>query len=795
MNDLLRKLLEKSRERAQSTAQSNGSSLVGELSRLSMAQTADTPTPRKRILFLGTQFDKQYLPRLKPCIHQGSDVVSIDLRTAMTVMEVVLFCKEKNITAVISTQTGILAKLADRDKASLDNFAGSFFVHKGIEFVFIHPLKQLVTVNYGQFITAHYISKITQPEKWVKPTPFVWKVLTPSNIEEFYASAKSDKCIAVAIDTETLKSPLAVKECGYTLVMEEADGQLKTRSGIIDLLNCTPDDAEYMWEWIRRLNWEVRAPKVFQNGKYDLAYFARFGAPIYNYAYDTKNFFHCYLSELPKDLAFINAFYVRESVYWKDLSDAADLHTRHEYNCRDHWATANVWIRQMLSLPDWAINNYVLEFPTVFPCHLAEMTGLKADHVRREEAYDEVQKKIDATSHRLGVITDTPGINVNSTPQMASLRKILGCADLDSSDEIHLQKIGVRHPLNRIITDLILEIRGHRKVNSTYLVEGKDLNGRYLYAINPDATDTGRMASKEHHFWCGFNVQNQPRGTIVKQIYISDTDFLLGEADLKQAESRDSGYIAGDEALIAATESSHDFHSTNAAAFFGIPYEQIFDDATGKVINKPIRQISKNTNHGATYYMGPEVMVDTMGIENVWMAKRLLSLPPWFGLTDVTKFLLSRFHDTYRAISRIFYKGVIAEVENTGFLVSKVKNFRAWTRRCFGKPTKNKRDLNALVAHPPQSLNAMTLNRAWIKVFREVWIPNKKNFKLCAQIHDSILFQFRKGYKHLSLEVKRCMEIPTTVEGYDGKVRTFTVPADLKMGKDGNGATRWSETE
>jgi outer membrane usher protein FimD/PapC len=39
------------------------------------------------------------------------------------------------------------------------------------------------------------------------------------------------------------------------------------------------------------------------------------------------------------------------------------------------------------------------------------------------------------------------------------------------------------------------------------------------------------------------------------------------------------------------------------------------------------------------------------------------------------------------------------------------------------------------------------------------------------------------------------MEIPVTVKGYDGKVRTFTVPAALKAGKDGKGATHWSKTE
>jgi len=44
------------------------------------------------------------------------------------------------------------------------------------------------------------------------------------------------------------------------------------------------------------------------------------------------------------------------------------------------------------------------------------------------------------------------------------------------------------------------------------------------------------------------------------------------------------------------------------------------------------------------------------------------------------------------------------------------------------------------------------------------------------------------------------MEIPITIRGYDGKIRTFTVPADVKKGKIGKDgifkpARYWSETE
>lgn len=91
----------------------------------------------------------------------------------------------------------------------------------------------------------------------------------------------------------------------------------------------------------------------------------------------------------------------------------------------------------------------------------------------------------------------------------------------------------------------------------------------------------------------------------------------------------------------------------------------------------------------------------------------------------------------------------------------------------------------------------MILNKAFLKVFYEIALhpTHRNNFKLIAQIHDSILFQFRIGHEYLCEMVRNCMEIPVTVVGCDGKERTFTVPADIKAGKEGKGAVYWSETE
>ncbi len=122
---------------------------------------------------------------------------------------------------------------------------------------------------------------------------------------------------------------------------------------------------------------------------------------------------------------------------------------------------------------------------------------------------------------------------------------------------------------------------------------------------------------------------------------------------------------------------------------------------------------------------------------------------------------------------------------------------KVWTRYCFGNPQKSKQHLNSYIAHPPQSLNAQTLNRAWLIVFHEIALHPKHapNFKLAAQIHDSILFQYRKDHHYICDMIKEIMEIPITIKAYDNKIRTFTVPAGIKSGIGDKTATYWSETE
>ena len=752
----------------------------------------------KKLLFLGTFEEQEYLPHIKKML--GTMPCAVSLKSPTTAVEIDLICQKHGITGVISTNQDYLVKLCEQSTSSslsgtpkISNYAGSLFQRKELEVVFVNPLQWIYTVPFGKFLLERYISKLTKPSKWFPTPKFSWKLYESGMDLEHWRNA-----YAIAIDIETFKDPVSIRCVGYTAIFISPTNEITTESLVI------PCNSVYNLSIIRWLNL-LPIRKIFQNGKYDIAYLQSYNAAPSHYLYDTAEMMHSWYVELPKDLAALNAFFVRNAMYWKDLADTNNLHDCYMYNALDTWATAMVFIVWMLEAPAFAKANYGNTFPLQFPCHLVEMTGIERD---MEAMKDEATKQAAIDEKETASLCKMTGVNFNpgSSKQVLRLLQVLGCKDITSSEEKYLHKAATRHPLIGLFVSKILETRGVRKLLSTYLVEGKEFHGHLrqhsrgviLYSLNPHGTDTTRLASSEHHFWCGLQIQNIPRGIAVKRTLVSYDGFLIGECDLEQAESRDTAFIAGEKHLIESVTGDRDFHSLNASAIFVVPYDAIYSDELGKAVDKALRDLAKRVNHGANYNMGDETLVLTMGLIKIWEAKERLKLPGFWSEKKVANYLLEAFHRKYPGLRGIYYPGVVAEVRATSKITSKATHDVAYqaypknplVRFCFSDPSKSKPALNAYVAHPPQSLNAQTLNRAWMRVFYEIALPNPKTFRLNAQIHDSILFQYAVGHRHLALQVKECMEIPVTVKSYAGATYTFTVPADLKVEPEDSPKTR-----
>ena len=744
---------------------------------------------QKVLLHLGTLDDEPYQHHLAG-LSSGEQVAwKSRLRTPGTIAEIEIACKQAGVSGIVCSNQEFLEKLLhaqpdfiapnNRRGLTLDDYQGSFLLtpREKIPVVIINPLANLVTQSYAKFVARRFVQKLTRPQQWFQQTQFTWEIADPTTIAAVFARWETEAAI-IAIDIETpIENPLRAINCvGYAAYFP-ATGT--TESLVI------PFTDMFWHSWVGRFN-SLPQPKVFQNGLYDNLYFMRWGVPVSNWLFDTQHLFHSWYSELPKRLDFITAFALRTVRYWKDDGKSGNLKDYYRYNAQDCWATLNSFMALARECDAFAFTNYLEEFPLVFPCLTCEMEGVANDQKAFATVRALKEQEVITKQRELEVMLAAPGFNVNSSVQKKQLFKVLGVGHLPDTAKASMLKAQAAHPLNNRILGQLVEIVGARKLLSTYFVEEKLFHGRWHYKINPAGTDTGRLASSESSYWCGLQIQNIPRGDAVKQCFVSDPGWLLCEIDKAQSEARCVGYLSGEEKLIELVESPKDYHAWNAQAFFGVPYETIYDEEKKKTLNKELRDLSKRTNHGANYNMGPGVMLDTMGPKAVSKAKAVLRLPASWNLRKVCEFLLQRYEATYPKVKGLLYDTVIKEIEFTGRLTSPL----GWVRVFFSKPSRaNKPALNAAVAHGPQNLSVAIINKEFYAVWREqIYGTLQGKIRIKAQIHDSIFFQYRKNCLDVPEIVCGLMQTAVTIKGADWVTRVMKIPSDVSKGK-----TRWSE--
>lgn len=684
-------------------------------------------------------------------------------------------------------RTSYMKNGAER-KLAQDDYAGSLVVipaarlnrEKDLEVLILNPLRHLIQTTTGPFLFKRYISKITQPQDWFPQTKFTWQLATEENVDELVTRFLGARLLALDIETDE-DSPLRTISCaGYCALF--ADGS--THSIVL------PMHSMVFVEAMQRLN-ACNVPKVMQGGSYDNVYYARYNAPVCNYLYDTLHMFHSWYAELPKRLDFIAAFCVRNIRFWKNDGKTGNLLDHYEYNAADCWATLIGCLSLLREYPDWARTNYCLEFPIVFPALHCELDGMRVDAGQFERVKKEVEAELNAAKEPLQAWLGLK-FNPRSPDQCKRLLTCLGMKNVDSSDEQAMNAAAAVHPLNELVLSQILEYRGKAKLLSTYLVEEKFWNGRLHYKIDPAGTDTQRTSSKESSYWCGLQIQNIPNEeSRIKSYCVTDEGWDgWAEVDKSQSESWCTAYITGCKPLMDVLQSDNDFHAWNASAFFGIPYADIYDNATGKKLNVPLRNLSKRTNHGATYNMGDLVLLNTMGPKKVAEAKNLLKLPGRWSLIQVTGYLLGQFAKTYPEVKIDYQQWLKDEIGSK----RRTTTALGWTRYFFNYNLNNKPALNSAVAHHPQSLNAGMVNAE----FYEIWRSSvygathgrthdlRGKVRIKAMIHDSNAFLYR-GEGTVEI-VKQMMTTTIAVKDIKGVVRNMTVPVEAKTSK-----LRWSD--
>lgn len=130
------------------------------------------------------------------------------------------------------------------------------------------------------------------------------------------------------------------------------------------------------------------------------------------------------------------------------------------------------------------------------------------------------------------------------------------------------------------------------KIIGTF-IEGlgeKLVKGRLHSSFNQHRTVTGRLSSMNP------NLQQIPRGDMIRDAFIADDGHLLVVADYDQVELRCAAYLSGDKEMVRVFENNLDIHAQAAAAMLDIPIDEVTKDQ---------RQVGKTQNFGTLYGAGP----------------------------------------------------------------------------------------------------------------------------------------------------------------------------------------------
>lgn len=751
--------------------------------------------------------EKPYLGILAH-IFRGQGISAVSTAAGMQITDLIKKAKLTDCSAIVLCNTETLGNIVPGKSPTLDAWRGSR-LQTEVPILIVNKLAHVHSVSHGKWLLEKDLSKlatIAYPH-----LPFRYTVLRElADFEQ--ALPYFETAILNAYDIETRTKDIKDKEWA---ILSPNGEPIEVRPTIITCASWTLVQPDMTYKtfvlplenydgphWIKSGEYEeaiafmrhvnrIPTRKVMHNGMYDATHSMIYGAEPVNWTLDTMAMAHAEFVELPKSLDFVASLWLPDYIYWKSESDQAHAAKDQEqywgYNAKDTWYTARNAIAWLQNAPAYARKNYAEKFPLVYPALYCNFEGFRIDQEVRSEKRAASLVQLEKARKRLRTIVADPNFNPGSWQQVQKyVYHVFGARkenigkSKSGTDEKNLKAVSEQHPLLARVCEEILDYREAQKAIGTYY-DFLQKNGRLLWALNPFGTESERMACNSSSLWCGTQVQNIP--AYAKQMLIADEGYELFEIDNSQSEARCTAYLAQELALITALEDTlRDFYRTLGTLFFKMPYEEVTTEFRNKVLKKIV--------HGTNYVMGAGTF-----IENI-TAKVLYATAPKLSITIVesapkptatrmtlrqfAKLLLDAYHGPFPRV-REWYKEVLMEIKTTEQLVSPLGH----TRHFFGNIEKDHRMFRSAIAHGPQNLSVTVLNVGFQRVYKELVLPGAGNIRLKAQIHDSILGQYKTELRSYYLpRIRECCNNPVIVHG-----RELKIPTDIKYGLN------WSEAD
>ena len=383
-----------------------------------------------------------------------------------------------------------------------------------------------------------------------------------------------------------------------------------------------------------------------------------------------------------------------------------------------------------------------------------ELGGIPVDRERLLNLHAEVEDELDCLLEDIRDVAGRPGLNPNSTKQLASLLyqdfglpvEVWTDGGAPSTNAEALHKLESQHP----IIPLLLKYRELRKLFTASLTPWLDKLDKdsYLHPrYKPAFVKTGRLSSEMP------NIQQVPRDQKVRRIFGGVRGTKVVEMDYSQLELRIVAWLADEEEMLRAFRNGEDLHQVTADAF-GVN-----------------RQTAKALNFGLLYGAGARKLK--------WIAAEQYNV----HLSEMeADRLRAQWFRKYPAIEQ-FHKAAVNEAQTTGGVTTALGRWRPipdinsddWGKKAHAE----RQAINTPVQSLASDLTLIKLN--------EIAERNIMGIKPIATVHDSILFLFWDEALDDRETIRSIMEDTSTI------LDKFGVHFDVPLQVDIKTSTHWGE--
>lgn len=314
-----------------------------------------------------------------------------------------------------------------------------------------------------------------------------------------------------------------------------------------------------------------------------------------------------------------------------------------------------------------------------------------------------------------------------------------------SVDEESLKSIQHKH----VVVEELLKWSELRKLKSTYIdgLTPKLIDGKLHPSFNLHRTATGRLSSSDP------NLQNIPRSSSIRKLFIAPEDHVLLVADYDQIELRVMAMFSQDKRLLEIFKNNEDIHTATAGAVFKKSITEVTSEE---------RQIGKGVNFLTAYGGGSAKLARVTGITEKH-ANEILSnyYKSFSGLTAWKKKAVAQ------GLSRGYVSTLYGRRRRLPDLKSRDSNLRARAER---------QAVNAVI----QGTAADICKKAMVDVHS---LFKGSSLKLLVQVHDELVAIVHKD------------EAPSLIDGFLKAMGDNTVLFGVPVKVSYQFANTWAEAK